>query len=62
MPDGLLDVSDTEPPVQNVVGPPGVTVGVEGVVLTVTVVPDDAAELQPLSVTTTVYVPLASAE
>jgi hypothetical protein len=54
LPPALLDVSVTLPPVQNVVGPPGVIVGVAGIGLTVTVVAADAALLQPLAVTTTV--------
>jgi hypothetical protein len=61
LPDAELEVSVTDPPVQKVVGPPGVADGVDGVGLTVTTVPDDAAELQPLTVDTTVYVPLAVA-
>ena len=48
-----LEVSTTLPPVQNVVGPPGVMVGAEGSGFTVTVVPAEAAELQPAVVTTT---------
>ncbi len=54
MPEALLDVSRTLPPVQNVVGPPGVTVGVAGIGLTVTVVAAEAALVQPLAVTVTV--------
>ena len=47
-------VSVTLPPAQNVVGPPGVIVGVAGFELTVTVVGAEVA-LQPLpSVTVTV--------
>jgi hypothetical protein len=49
----LLEVSVTLPPVQNVVGPPALIVGVAGVGLTVTVVDADAALGQPLVVTTT---------
>ena len=46
----------TLPPLQNVVGPPGVIVGVAGVALTTTfVVP--AADVQPLTVMVTEYVP-----
>ena len=52
-PDALLDVSVTLPPVQNVVGPLGVIVGVAGVGLTVIVVDADAALGQPPVVTTT---------
>ena len=40
-------------PAQKVVGPPGVTVGVAGIVLTVTEVDADGALEQPLAVTTT---------
>ena len=54
LPDALLEVSRTLPPLQNVVGPPGVIVGVAGIGLTVTVVAADGALLQPLAVTTTV--------
>ena len=54
LPLAALDVSVTLPPVQNVVGPPGVIVGVAGVGFTVTVVAADAALLQPLAVETTV--------
>jgi hypothetical protein len=54
LPVALLDVSVTLPPVQNVVGPPGVIVGVGGVGLTVTLVAAEAALEQPLFVTTTV--------
>ena len=61
LPDALLDVSVTLPPVQNVVGPPGVIVGVGGAGLTVTFVADEDALLQPLVVTTTVYAPVAFA-
>jgi len=50
----LPEVSVTEPPAQNVVGPDGVIVGVAGVGVTVTVVGADAALEQPLCVTTTV--------
>ena len=54
LPVALLDVRVTLPPVQNVVGPPGVIVGVAGIGLTVTVVAAEAALLQPLVVTMTV--------
>ena len=54
LPLALLDVSVTLPPVQNVVGPPGVMVGVAGAGLTVTIVGADAALVQPLVVTVTV--------
>ena len=42
-----LEVSTTLPPVQNVVGPPGVMVGVAGKAFTVTTVGAEEA-LQPL--------------
>jgi hypothetical protein len=54
LPDALLEVSVTLPPAQNVVGPPGVIVGVAGVGLTVTLVAEDGALAQPLVVTMTV--------
>src|SRR5437773_2007772 len=54
LPDALLEVRVTLPPVQNVVGPPGVIVGVAGIGLTVTVVAAEAALVQPLAVTVTV--------
>ena len=47
LPDAALEVSVTDPPAQNVVGPPGVIVGVGGAGLTVTVTGDEAAEVQP---------------
>ena len=53
LPAVLLEVSVTLPPVQKVVDPPGVIVGVGGSGLTVTVVDDDGALEQPLAVTTT---------
>ena len=53
-PVGDEDVSTTDPPVQKVVGPPGTITGIPGAGFTVTVVPADAAELQPLFVTATV--------
>ena len=43
----MLDVSVTLPPVQNVVGPPGVMVGVAGAAFTVTETGVDDAEVQP---------------
>ena len=56
MPLALLEESVTLPPLQNVVGPVCVIVGVGGVALTTTfVVP--AAEVQPLTVMVTEYVP-----
>ena len=54
LPDALLDVSVTLPPVQNVVAPPALMVGVAGIGLTVTTVAADCALLQPLVVTATV--------
>lgn len=54
LPDADEEVKVTLPPVQKVVGPPGVTVGVAGNGFTVTVVPADAAEVQPPLVTVTV--------
>jgi hypothetical protein len=54
LPLALLEVSVTLPPLQNVVGPPGVTVGVDGIEFTVTTVAEDGALGQPLVVTTTV--------
>jgi len=50
----LLDVNVTLPPWQNVVGPPGVIVGVGGVGVTVTVVAVEGALLHPLAVTMSV--------
>ena len=47
----------TEPPAQNVVGPPALITGVDGFALTVTVVAAEVA-LQPLAfVTVTLYEP-----
>ena len=54
LPVALLDVSVTAPPAQNVVGPPGVIVGVAGAAVTVTLVAADGALEQPPDVTTTV--------
>ena len=48
------EVKTTDPPAQNVVGPPALIVGVAGAVLTVTVVPPLAALEQPEVVTITV--------
>jgi hypothetical protein len=48
------DVNVTEPPEQNVVGPPAVIAGVEGNELTVTTVPAEDADAQPPLVTLTV--------
>ncbi|MNE05540.1 hypothetical protein D3C80_981080 [compost metagenome] len=52
------EVKVTDPPAQNVVGPPAVIVGVAGSGLTVTVVAVEVAEQDPFD-TVTVYVPLA---
>ena len=47
------DVKTTLPPVQKVVAPPAVIVGVDGKAFTVTVVPGDVADVQvPLSTKT----------
>jgi hypothetical protein len=54
LPLALLEVSPTLLPAQNVVGPPGVIVGVAGSGLTVTTVAADAALLQPVAVVVTV--------
>jgi len=51
LPLALLDVSVTLPPLQNVVGPPGVIVGVVGIGFTVTVVAVEGELVQPLAVT-----------
>jgi hypothetical protein len=48
------DVKVTLPPAQKVTGPPAVIVGVGGIGFTVTVVPADAADVQPPLVTVTV--------
>lgn len=48
------DVKVTLPPIQKVVGPPAEIVGVAGMGFTVTVVPDDGADVQPPLVTVTV--------
>ena len=53
-PVALDEVSVTLPPVQNVVGPPALIVGVDGIGFTVTLVAADAALVQPLVVTVTV--------
>ena len=54
----LDDVSVTEPPAQNVVGPPAVMVG-DGGGLTVTLVAAEVAEQPFASVTVTLYAPAA---
>ena len=46
------EVKTTEPPAQNVVGPPAVMVGTGGTVFTVTVVPTDVAEQDPFDTVT----------
>jgi hypothetical protein len=48
------EVKTTLPPAQNVNGPPALIVGVDGTGFTVTIVPADAAEVQPPLVTETV--------
>jgi hypothetical protein len=59
LPVALLEVSVTEVPLQNVVGPPAAIVGVAGAALTTTfVVP--AADVQPLTVTVTEYLPASA--
>jgi hypothetical protein len=50
--DPALDVKVTLPPVQNVNGPPAVIVGAAGIVLTVTAVAADAAEVHPAAFVT----------
>ena len=55
------EVNNTELPLQNVVAPPGVIVGVDGIAFTVTTVAADGSDGQPIAVTTTVYDPLAVA-
>jgi len=56
LPVAAEDVSVTEPPEQNVVGPEAATVGVVGVGFTVIVVAEDTDEQVPFE-TETVYVP-----
>ena len=56
------ELNNTEPPLQNVVGPPGVIVAVAGIAFTVTTVAAEASDGQLLVVTTTVYDPLVVAE
>lgn len=48
------DVRTTLPPLQKVIGPPAAMVGVTGVGFTVTVVPAEAGDVQPVAVTVTV--------
>lgn len=54
LPDADDEVRVTLPPVQNVVGPPALIVGVEGIGLTVTTFAIEGDEVHPLLVTTTV--------
>ena len=54
LPEAAEEVSVTLPPVQKVVGPLAVTVGVDGMRFTVTEVCADAGEVQPLAVALTV--------
>ena len=51
------EVSVTLPPVQKVVGPPAVIVGVDGIGFTVTTLAIDGDDVHPLLVTFTVYEP-----
>lgn len=60
-PEPAEDVNVTAPPAQNVVGPLAVIVGVDGVVVAVTIVAVEVAEHPPL-VTVTVYEPEADTE
>ena len=55
------EVNTTDPPAQKVVEPPAPIVGVDGIAVTVTVVPALAALEQPEAVTITVYAPEADA-
>ena len=57
LPEPADDVNVTDPPEQNVVEPPAVIVGADGVVFTVTVVPADDGEVHEPEVVVTVYVP-----
>jgi hypothetical protein len=54
LPLGAVELSVTVPPAQKVVGPLGVTDGVEGMLDTVTATGLDVAELQPLATAMTV--------
>ena len=54
LPEALLDVRVTLPPLQNVVGPPGVMVGVAGIAFTVTLCAVEGALVQPATVVVTV--------
>ena len=55
------EVNTTDPPAQNVVGPPAPIVGVGSVAFALTVVPALTALEQPEAVTITVYAPEAFA-
>lgn len=57
LPDAALDVNVTEPPSQNVVGPVADIVGALGMVLTVTVVAAEGADVHPFTVCVTVKLP-----
>jgi hypothetical protein len=59
LPLALLEVRVTLPPAQKEVGPPAAMVGVDGIAFTTTVVLP-AAEVQPLTVTVTLYVPASA--
>ena len=52
------DVKVTEPPAQNVVGPPAV---ITGAITTFTVIPADGEEVHPPLMYVTVYTPLVVA-
>ena len=54
LPELAEELKVTVPPVQKVVAPPAVITGVAGITFTVTAVPADAGEVQPVVVTTTV--------
>ena len=54
MPVAEDEVNNTDPPLQNVVGPPADIVGVDGIAFTVTTVAADGSDGQPFAVTTTV--------
>ena len=60
LPVAPLEVSSTLPPAQKVVGPPALIAGVDGVASTTTLVVA-AAEVQPLTVMVTLYVPASAA-
>jgi hypothetical protein len=55
----LLEVNVTLPPLQNVVGPPALIVGLAGIALTTTFV-EPAGEVHPLTVTVSEYAPLSA--